>query len=69
MKRLSGCKTDRSINFLSIISLSTILVERTINKNCAYCIGGGGLCNDYVVHNSNIQQSRFESYKRGAELP
>lgn len=40
MKRLFGCKTDRSINFLSIISLSTILVERTINKNCAYCIGG-----------------------------
>lgn len=69
MKRLSGCKTDRSINLLSIISLSTILVERIINKNCANCTGGGGLCNDYIVHNSNNQQSRFESYKRGAELP
>lgn len=64
------CKTAVGCFFAStIISLSTIQVVRTINGNCAMCIGGGGLCDDYIVHNSNLQQSRFKSYQRGTKPP
>ena len=64
------CKTTIGCFLAStIISLSTIVVVRIINKNCAICIGGGGLRDDHIVHNSNIRQSRFESNKRGTEPP
>lgn len=64
------CKTTIGCFFAStVISLSTIQVVRTINGNCAICIGGGGLRDDYFVHNSNLQQSRFKSYQRGTKPP
>ena len=56
------CKTTIGCFFAStVISLSTIQVVRTINGNCAICIGGGGLRDDYIVHNRKLQQSRFKS--------
>ena len=64
------CKTTIGCFLAStVISLSTIVVVRIINGNCAMCIGGGGLCDDYIVHNSNLQQSRFKSYQRGTKPP
>lgn len=64
------CKTTIGCFLASmVISLSTIVVVRIINGNCAMCIGGGGLCNDFIVHNSNLQQSRFKSYQRGTKPP
>lgn len=64
------CKTTIGCFLAStVISLSTIVVVRIINGNCAMCIGGGGLCDDFIVHNSNLQQSRFKSYQRGTKPP
>ena len=64
------CKTTIGCFLAStVFSLSTIVVVRIINGNCAMCIGGGGLCDDFIVHNSNLQQSRFKSYQRGTKPP
>lgn len=64
------CKTTIGCFLAStVISLSTIVVVRIINGNCAMRIGGGGLCDDFIVHNSNLQQSRFKSYQRGTKPP
>ncbi len=50
------CKSSVGCFFSStIMTLSTIGAVRLIN-NCAICLGGGGLRDDHIVHNSDIQQ-------------
>ncbi len=65
MKQLSGCKADRLNNKLSIISLSTILVVRAINENCAICIGGVAcamiiLCTIATPNNPDLNLTKEE---------